>query len=215
MKQILIYGDSNTWGHDPITKTRYPYNIRWPGVLAELLGEKYRINECGIGGRTTVFDDPYFPNRNGAKGLPYALLEHMPIDLLIISLGTNDLKFTDAAGSAKGIASLIRIIKHTYSSSSVVPIIAKDGKILVISPITMAADIYTKRPGTQPAGAYEESCRFLQEYRPICEQYGVEILDAAAFAQPSEEDCLHMDACNHQKLAHAIYEKIKEMEKGK
>lgn len=212
MKQILCYGDSNTWGHDPVTKTRHPYDIRWPGVLAKLLGEEYNVVECGIGGRSTVFDDPYFPYRNGGKSLPYALLEHMPIDLLLISLGTNDLKFTDALGSAKGIASLIRIARHTYSSSSVVPILAEGSKILVISPIRMDPDINTKRPGTQPEGAYEQSCRFLQEYRPICEQYGAELLDAAAFAEPSEVDCIHMDAENHNRLAHAVFHKIMQME---
>lgn len=212
MKQILIYGDSNAWGHDPVTKTRHPYDVRWPGVLAKLLGEEYHVNECAIGGRTTVFDDPYFPNRNGAKGLPYALLEHMPIDLLIISLGTNDLKFTDALGAAKGVASLLRIVKHTITSSSVVPILAEGGKILVISPIRLAPDIHDKRPDTFPDGKYEESCRFLQEYRTICAQYGAELLDAAAVAQPSEVDCIHMDAENHKKLAHAVYEKIKQME---
>lgn len=214
MKQILCYGDSNTWGHNPETGLRHDWNTRWPGVLARLLGEEYHVIEDGIGGRTTVFDDPYFPNRNGRKALPYALLAHASIDILIISLGSNDLKFTNALGASKGIASLLRMARNTASSNSKVPPLAADAKILVISPILLDEHIETKRPDTFPAGAYEESCRFFENYQLVCQQYGAELLDAAAFAQPSEVDCVHMNEENHNRLAHAVYEKIKEMELG-
>lgn len=68
MKEILCYGDSNTWGFTPTTGARYPYAVRWPGVLGALLGSGCRITENGVNGRTTVFNDPDFPCRNGKQG---------------------------------------------------------------------------------------------------------------------------------------------------
>lgn len=214
MKQVLCFGDSNTWGHNPQTYGRHPRNIRWPGVLAELLGEEYLVAECGLSGRTTVFDDPFADCRNGRKALGYALQEHMPIDLLIISLGTNDLKFTNAAGSARGLSVLLHDAVYTRLPNRVMQPLAENANILVISPIRLASDIEKKRPGIMPAGSYEESCRFAEVFWPVCKQYGVQMLDASEFAEPSNIDCIHMDAANHERLAHAVYEKIVTMMKA-
>ena len=101
MKRILCYGDSNTWGFIPGTGERYPADVRWPGVLAALLGRGVHVVENGINGRTTAIDDPGYPCRNGKEGLGYALLAEKPFDLVILMLGTNDLKLTDAAGAAR------------------------------------------------------------------------------------------------------------------
>ena len=106
MKEILCYGDSNTWGFTPTTGARYPYAVRWPGALGALLGSGCRITENGVNGRTTVFNDPDFPCRNGKTGLGYALCAGKPFDLVILMLGTNDLKearvsFLDAACCAE------------------------------------------------------------------------------------------------------------------
>jgi len=111
-KRILCYGDSNTWGYKPVAAVRYDENTRWPSRLQKLLGEEFRVIEAGLSGRTTVFDDPFDDFRNGAASLGYALLEADPVDLVILSLGTNDLKFTTAAASARGIASLISRIRE-------------------------------------------------------------------------------------------------------
>ena len=70
MKQILCYGDSNTWGADPADDSqRFEWPVRWPGVLQrELGGEDFHVVEDGLGGRTTVYDDPLLaaPERQGA-----------------------------------------------------------------------------------------------------------------------------------------------------
>jgi lysophospholipase L1-like esterase len=70
------------------------YEDRWPNVLAHGLHNKARVIEEGMNGRTTVFDDPTVDeNRNGAVGLPIALKSHQPLDLVIMMLGTNDIKY--------------------------------------------------------------------------------------------------------------------------
>ena len=58
MKQLLCYGDSNTWGLIPGTKERYPGGVRWTSILQEKFGTSdVHVIEEGLCGRTTVFDD--------------------------------------------------------------------------------------------------------------------------------------------------------------
>ncbi len=93
MKKILCYGDSNTWGHIPVTGGRYGDDVRWTGVLQAALGEGYRVIEEGLNGRTTVHDDPIEGvYKNGKHYLIPCLESHRPLDLVIMMLGTNDLK---------------------------------------------------------------------------------------------------------------------------
>ena len=110
MRTVLCYGDSNTWGYDPATRTRYPPHVRWTGVLATRLGAEYRVVEEGLNGRTTRWDDPIEPGRNGLTYLRPCIESHQPLDVIIIMLGTNDLKrrfdlsASDIAQSAAALA---------------------------------------------------------------------------------------------------------------
>ena len=45
MTTILCYGDSNTYGYNPVNGLRYPKDVRWTGVLQKLLGEKKVVME--------------------------------------------------------------------------------------------------------------------------------------------------------------------------
>src|SRR4029453_12146227 len=95
-KRILCFGDSLTWGWMPIKEvvptTRYPFEQRWTGVAAAQLGANFEIIEEGLSGRTTDLDDPTDPRLNGSTYLPSALATHLPLDLVILLLGTNDTK---------------------------------------------------------------------------------------------------------------------------
>ena len=66
MKQMIAFGDSNTWGLNPVLNSRYPENVRWTGLLRKKLSrEGILLVEEGLCGRTTVFNDPI---RKGLKG---------------------------------------------------------------------------------------------------------------------------------------------------
>ena len=219
-KRILCYGDSNTWGYKPVAAVRYDENTRWPCRLQKLLGEEeYRVVEAGLSGRTTVFDDPFDDFRNGAASLGYALLEADPVDLVILSLGTNDLKFTTAAASARGIASLIsrireittRIPSDRVISAAVDQYTPKAPKILVISPILVHPDIQRINPRTTFAGGHEKSLQFAAAFRQISEASGAYFLDAAKVAYPSEADGIHMTEEGHIALAEAVAEAVREI----
>src|SRR5271155_362381 len=92
MAVIVAFGDSNTWGYDPATGTRFPPDVRWTGVMRRKLGGGHAVIEEGLNGRTTVFADPIEPDRRGADYLPPCLRSHAPLDLVIIALGCNDMK---------------------------------------------------------------------------------------------------------------------------
>ena len=93
MWEILCYGDSNTWGYNPSTKERYDRYERWTGILQFTLGDEYHVIEEGLNGRTTVWDEPIEGEyKNGKTYLVSCLESHKPLDLVIIMLGTNDLK---------------------------------------------------------------------------------------------------------------------------
>lgn len=92
MKQILCFGDSNTWGLDGETGKRFPWEERWTGILQEKLADRdIRIVEEGLCGRTTIFEDPLRLGRRGTELLPTLLETHTP-DAVVLMLGTNDCK---------------------------------------------------------------------------------------------------------------------------
>lgn len=93
MKQILCFGDSNTWGYDGESGERLPFKVRWTGRLQKAYeGKDVRIIEEGLCGRTTVFEDPFRQGRRGTALLPTLLETHHPVDLVVLMLGTNDCK---------------------------------------------------------------------------------------------------------------------------
>ena len=138
MKTILCFGDSNTHGSSPMFANgdwfRYGPDIRWPRRLASILGPDYHIIEDGLPGRTTCHDNPFDgEHKNGLRHLPVALECHAPIDLIIVMLGTNDLKShlsLSAYDIAKGLSSLLRVIAASTAGPD-----GKAPEMLVVSPV--------------------------------------------------------------------------------
>ena len=133
MKSILAFGDSLTWGVNTANDLRHDFENRWPNVLAAGLNNKARVIEEGMNGRTTVFPDPTTTaDRNGATALPILLTTHQPLDLVIIMLGTNDIKFANrctAFDASLGMERLIKLVKgHDFSRGYQAP------QILLMSP---------------------------------------------------------------------------------
>jgi lysophospholipase L1-like esterase len=92
MKTVICFGDSNTWGADPAGGPRYSMEQRWGSILRKELGSGYYIIEEGLCGRTTVWDDPIEGYKSGKQYIIPCIDSHSPVDLVIILLGTNDLK---------------------------------------------------------------------------------------------------------------------------
>lgn len=213
-RQILCYGDSNTWGFMPGSGQRYPAGQRWPGVMAHRLGEPYHVVEAGLNGRTTVFDDPVDHYRNGLKSLGATLLQACPLDLVILALGTNDLKFTDARESARGISALISETRkvltetaHIYEAEPwVTPV-----RILVIAPILVHPDLEKISPDTTIRGGYVKSLGFAASYQAAADKAGAWFLDGSRWASPSDVDGVHMMPAAHRSLGLAAADKVREI----
>ncbi len=118
-RTILCFGDSNTHGTKPMPDLngagRFGHEARWPSVMAKALGPDYEVIAEGHPGRTTVLDDPMEGDyRSGIRILPALLESHKPLDLVILKLGTNDLKncyHVSAADIAFFLDRLIRLIR--------------------------------------------------------------------------------------------------------
>lgn len=206
MKQILCYGDSNTWGLIPGTTERYPWGVRWTSLLQEKLKDRnVRVLEEGLCGRTTVFEDSYRENRNGLKMLPLILESHTPIDAAILMLGTNDCKtlyHASAQTIGKGISLCIDALKQAVPAEN----------ILLVSPPLLGDDVWKPEKDPEFDIASVQTYRQLKEvYRSIAQLLGVGFLAASDISEPSLVDDEHLTAEGHEKLAQAIYEKLAEM----
>jgi len=203
LKTVLCYGDSNTWGYNPETTTRYGYDERWTRRLQELLGGDYDVIEEGQNGRTTVHDDPVEGQKNGMTYLVPCLESHKPIDLVVLFLGTNDLKhrFGMTAGNiAQAVGQLVRVIQTCeYGPGGASP------KALLVPPPPVAR---LTRFAETFFGAPEKSRRLGTEYRLIAEARGCDFLDTASVIASSDVDGIHLDAEQLPRLAAAGHGKV-------
>ena len=115
MRQILCFGDSNTYGLIPGTTRRYDWDTRWTGRLERKLAPAgCRVVEEGLCGRTTVFEDPARGGRRGIDLLPAILESHSPVALTVVMLGTNDCKKAFGASPEEigdGVREILRKIR--------------------------------------------------------------------------------------------------------
>ena len=215
MKNILCFGDSNTWGFDP-EGGRYPFEKRWVSIASKALGSGYNLIPEGLNGRTTVWDDPFGDYRCGKDFLPVCLVSHKPLDLVVIMLGTNDSKsfFRNSAFAiGRGVRKLVEIVQASDAGpEGGVP------EILVMSPAPVIA-------GDQNAAAFDlrefrnidghdpvkVSEALASEYGKVAGEYGCAFLDAAPHAEVSRVDGVHLTLSGHAGLAAAFTEKIRSM----
>lgn len=207
MWEILCYGDSNTWGYNPSTKERYERDERWTGVLQFTLGDEYHVIEEGLNGRTTVWDDPIEGEyKNDKTYLVPCLESHKPLDLVIIMLGTNDLKKRFSVTTydiAEGAGVLVDIVKQSRCGRNDNP-----PEVLLLAPpplgrLTEFSEIFE--------GGLEKSKKFSECYRRVAEEHGCEFFDTSSVVRSSDIDGVHLDKESHRKLGRAIAEVVKKI----
>jgi lysophospholipase L1-like esterase len=205
MSVIVAYGDSNTWGYDPATAARFKADRRWTGVMSRELGAGYSVIEEGLSGRTSVFDDPIEPYRNGLAYLPPCLLSHAPLDLIIISLGCNDLKrrfWLSPGDIALGVERLVVTAKSFPVGRAGAP----PDVILAAPPpvaqLTAFADMFE--------GGEEKSRALGARYRAVAKLHGIGFVDVGEHIRCSPLDGIHYEADQHARLGRVMAAAVRE-----
>lgn len=210
---MLCYGDSNTWGAIPVPSWdkigRFSDEERWTGALQQKLGPDWFVIAEGLPGRTTVLDDPVDgPHMNGLTYLKPCLLSHTPLDFVVLSLGTNDLKRRFNLVAEDIAVGIDRLLKEIGGGNTVVGGLSN---VLVVCP-----------PPVKSAGVFsvmfeggEQKSKLLSPYlKEISASHGAGFLDAGLVIQSSDTDGIHLDKEEHRKLGEAVAAKMQEMTVG-
>jgi lysophospholipase L1-like esterase len=218
MKNILCYGDSNTYGAMPVDfdlfdediipgTHRYPEEKRWTTTLQKELGDKYNIIVEGLNGRCTVLDDPIEGvHKNGSTYLLPCLESHAPLDLVIVTLGTNDLKSrfsVTAFEIAKGIGILINIIKNSGSGPG-----GSCPEILIVCPPPLGELSYLYE---FHIGGQEKSLELDKYYKKVAKLNKCHYLNLGDIVKTSKKDGVHYDEGELPKIGREISVKVKKI----
>ena len=213
-KTVLCFGDSLTWGwvpHDPpVPSERYPRTSRWTGVLAERLGAGHLVVEEGLSGRTTNADDPLDPRLNGARYLPAALATHLPLDLVVIMLGTNDTKAYFGRTPFAIATGMSELVGQVQASAGGVGTTYPAPQVLVVAPPPLA-------PIRDPwfamlfAGGQEKSAELAEAYRALAAFSGVGFFDAGSVITTDGVDGVHFSEQNNLDLGEALAVEVQRM----
>lgn len=207
-KRILCFGDSNTHGYDAKTMERFSEKERWTCLLSEYLGDDYCIIEEGLEGRTTCYDDPLFEGLNGYTYLFPCLMTHKKIDLLVIMLGTNDVKqrFSSTPENvAKGMERLAVKAMETKIA------FCNDPKVLIIAPPAIGPDyMKTFVAGEMGIDCDRKSKILSPLYREVSERLGCYFIDAGQIegVGMNPYDHMHLSLDSHKNFAKYLSEKI-------
>lgn len=209
MTTILCYGDSLTWGYNAEGPSRHALEDRWPSVLQAELGQSVRVIAEGLNGRTTAFDDWLAgEDRNGARVLPTILGTHMPLDLVVIMLGSNDMKpwiHGRALAAAHGMKKLAQLVRdHPYFGNVSAP------ATLLVSPPHVSRTDKTEFADAF-AGGNEASGKLAGLYEATAAEMGCHFFDAASAAKTTPLDGVHLDAENTRAIGKALVPVVRKL----
>lgn len=213
--RILCYGDSNTWGFVPVAEPpslRLPAADRWPHVMQSALGGDVEVIEEGLNGRTTDVGDPTNPQIGGAgldglAYLPACLASHLPLDLVVIMLGTNDLKAMFARSAARIALGAGRLAETVRSIGGGVGSIYESPDVLLVcppplAPMTHFAEMFS--------GGHATSLGLARAYRAVAGAVDAGFLDAGTVIESDGVDGLHLTAATQRRLGEAVAAAIRE-----
>ena len=207
MKTVLCFGDSITWGYNPLDGSRYSFENRWPGALELEAGGQVRVIEEALPGRTINSESPFLPGRNGAQVLEMVLDSHSPIDIVIIMLGTNDLwtgfDFTPSYITTACMSLVWKVQKSNSGPNFSAP------QVLLISPPPLGK--LSDYMGLFFKGREKASKELAGLYKIGAKTSGVKFLDSSKYVHTCSADGVHLDPAQHKKLARAVKKAITPM----
>lgn len=213
-KNIMCFGDSLTWGWNPTAEgvpvNRYTVNERWTALTATALGDGYNIIEEGLSGRTTAVDDPTDPRLNGSTYLPSALASHLPLDLVVIMLGTNDTKSYFNRSAFEIAAGMSILLGQIAGSAGGVGTAYPAPQILLMAPPPLASmshpwfdDLFK--------GGVEKTIELGRHYKSLAAFFGVEFINLGDHITTDGIDGIHFDIENNAAVSQLVTPKIRSM----
>ena len=190
---------------------RFNESERWTCLLAQALGDEYLVLEEGLGGRTTVFDDPLTEGLSGLNVIFPTLMSHEPVDLLILMLGTNDTKERFGCTAECISVGLERLIVKAQNTECW----ASTPNILLICPPHILDGLYDGPfGGIMGAGCPEKSRALAPFYEAVAQRRGCAFLDAEGIAEFNRTDCMHLTRSGHAALARKLAELVPQLVNG-
>jgi lysophospholipase L1-like esterase len=208
MKRILCYGDSLTYGKIPaanFANSRYDEKTRWTSVLQKKLGEEYAVIEEGLPSRTIDQDDPTSgkEGKNGSVYLKPCLESHIPLDAIVVFLGTNDTKdfynrsAVQIAESMDAMLQRIADILQRYSSNT---------QLILVAPPKIDAE-KCKQYFSMALPKLE---RLATLYQKLAEKHNIDFVNLFEVLEtPNTIDGVHLDEKDNAIIVEQIYNKIK------
>jgi lysophospholipase L1-like esterase len=186
-------------------------------VLGKLLNEgcppgnpEYWVVEEGQCGRTSCRDDPVEGDRNGLRHLIPILESHKPIDIVVIVLGTNDLKQRfrpspfDIAGGVKRAA--LAALDSRTGPGDAAP------RVLMVCPPPVAdSPGFRMKFGDMFGGCAELSRRLPPYFSQAAKECGAAWFDSGGVIKSSQADGIHWEKEEHRKLAEALADVLRKM----
>lgn len=213
-KRVLIYGDSNTYGYRGSDHLRFEKPDRWTTIAQEYAGEGFELINKGMNGRTACCHESMFPFRNGLDYIEPCVRAHMPLHMICVMLGTNDLKRKfglSAEDIAQGCGRVLTRAKEFMDRE--MP--GNRCKYLLMSPIEVSENVADSGWAEDYEGevTIEKSKAFSQCYAKVAEDKGFLFFDAALFGVPCEDDGIHLSAESHRSLGIAFGKYLLQSEK--
>lgn len=209
---MLCFGDSLTWGFVPKSppqpSERYPRQVRWTGVLAHRLGDGYRVVEEGLSGRTTNVSDATDPRLDGSAYLPAALASHLPLDLVILLLGTNDTKAAARRTPTDIGAGMAVLVQQVLGCAGGVGTSYPAPQVLVLAPPPLQA-IPDPWYAMVYAGGQEKSAELARTYAALADYLHVGCYDAGSVITTDGVDGVHLTEQNNRDLGVALAAEVR------
>lgn len=214
MKNVLFFGDSNFWcgrigttNLAPGPAERLAWEERVAGIAQALLGSDWRVIEDALPGRTATIDDPLSPNHMGLRHLEIALELHAPVDVLVLMIGTNEIREMFGMSAAMIACSAERLVALAKRPASGYPA----RRIIAVAPPPMHPRVFEMQFGFMfGRDAYEKSLGLSAAYRDMSNRQGVEFFDCAPLNfELNEIDGVHFSPEDIRRFAGAICQKIR------
>ncbi len=211
-KGILCFGDSNTYGYcgdkeENKGKIRFSASKRWTGILKNTVSPEFHVMEEGLCGRSIAHSDDPQDSLRGIEEIQVVMEKHKPLSLLIVMLGTNDLRESlqlTAEDIANSMKDFLQLAKNTA-------VWEKEPCILLIAPPLVGKGVENSPFASfMGKGVPEKSLALVPALEKLAQE------EACHFWNPNDleditnpVDCMHLHEKGQEIFALALANELK------